>query len=67
MCHQQMEALGWVGHGDQMGEPQSVKVKQRDNSDSEESIKTKGKDLYSTLTFAHREGKSILLHTNAFL
>lgn len=49
-CHQQMDALGWVGQRDQMGEPQSVKVKQRDNSDSKESIKTKGKDLYSTLT-----------------
>lgn len=33
-----------------MGELQSVKVKQRDNSDSRESKETKGRDLCSTLT-----------------
>lgn len=34
VSHQQMGAVGSVGHGDQMGEPQSVEVQQRDDSDS---------------------------------
>lgn len=58
VCHQQMEALGWVGQRDQMGELQSVKVKQRDNGDSLERIKTKEEDLYSTLTMHPERGKA---------
>lgn len=33
VCHQQMEALGWAGQENQMGELHSVKAKQQDNSD----------------------------------
>lgn len=54
VCHQQMEALAWVGQRGQMGELQSVKVKQQDNSDSEENIKTKENNLFPTLPL-HKE------------
>ena len=56
VCHQHMEARGWVGPRNQMGELQSVKVKQRENSDCSERVKTKGKDLWS-ISLMQAEGR----------